>query len=55
MRSYVPKINEITREWRVLDASEHVLGRLATEVARLLRANTGPTSRRTSTPVTLWS
>jgi large subunit ribosomal protein L13 len=37
MRSYVPKINEITREWRVLDASEHVLGRLATEVARLLR------------------
>jgi len=37
MRSYVPKISEITREWRVLDASEHVLGRLATEVARLLR------------------
>lgn len=37
MRSYVPKINEITREWRVVDASEHVLGRLATEVARLLR------------------
>jgi large subunit ribosomal protein L13 len=37
MRSYVPKINEITREWRILDASEHVLGRLATEVARLLR------------------
>ena len=37
MRSYVPKINEITREWRVLDASEHVLGRLATEAARLLR------------------
>lgn len=37
MRSYVPKINEITREWRVVDASEHVLGRLATEAARLLR------------------
>jgi large subunit ribosomal protein L13 len=37
MRSYVPKISEITREWRVLDASEHVLGRLATEAARLLR------------------
>jgi large subunit ribosomal protein L13 len=37
MRSYVPKINEITREWRILDASEHVLGRLATEAARLLR------------------
>jgi large subunit ribosomal protein L13 len=37
MRSYVPKIDDITREWRVLDASEHVLGRLATEAARLLR------------------
>jgi large subunit ribosomal protein L13 len=37
MRTYVPKPDEITREWRVLDASEHVLGRLATEAARLLR------------------
>jgi large subunit ribosomal protein L13 len=37
MRSYVPKPDEISREWRVLDASEHVLGRLATEAARLLR------------------
>jgi len=37
MRSYVPKPDAITREWRVLDASEHVLGRLATEAARLLR------------------
>jgi large subunit ribosomal protein L13 len=37
MRSYVPKLDDITREWRVLDASEHVLGRLATEAARLLR------------------
>jgi large subunit ribosomal protein L13 len=37
MRSYVPKTDDITREWRVLDASEHVLGRLATEAARLLR------------------
>jgi large subunit ribosomal protein L13 len=37
MRTYVPKPDEITREWRVLDASERVLGRLATEAARLLR------------------
>ena len=37
MRSYVPKPDEISREWRVLDASEQVLGRLATEAARLLR------------------
>jgi large subunit ribosomal protein L13 len=37
MRTYIPKSDEITREWRVMDASEHVLGRLATEAARLLR------------------
>ena len=37
MRTYVPKPDEITRDWRVLDASDHVLGRLATEAARLLR------------------
>jgi len=37
MRTYVPKPDEITREWRVLDASGHVLGRLATEAALLLR------------------
>jgi len=42
MPSYVPKPDEITREWRVLDASDHVLGRLATEAARLLRGKHKP-------------
>ena len=42
MRSYIPKTDEITREWRVLDASDHVLGRLATEAARLLRGKHKP-------------
>jgi large subunit ribosomal protein L13 len=42
MRTYVPKPDEITREWRVLDASEHVLGRLATEAARLIRGKHKP-------------
>ena len=42
MRSYVPKENEITREWVVLDASDQVLGRLATEAARLLRGKHKP-------------
>lgn len=37
MKTYVPKPDEITRDWRVMDASDHVLGRLATEAARLLR------------------
>jgi large subunit ribosomal protein L13 len=42
MRSYMPKEDEITREWVVLDASDQVLGRLATEAARLLRGKHKP-------------
>jgi large subunit ribosomal protein L13 len=42
MRSYMPKMDEITREWVVMDASDQVLGRLATEVARLLRGKHKP-------------
>ncbi len=37
MRTYSPKASEITREWWVVDAEGMVLGRLATEVARVLR------------------
>jgi large subunit ribosomal protein L13 len=37
MGSYVPKEHEIQRDWLVVDASDQVLGRLASEVARLLR------------------
>lgn len=37
MRTYSPKASEITREWWVIDAEGMVLGRLATEVARVLR------------------
>ncbi len=42
MQSYVPKPDEIRREWVVMDASDKVLGRLATEVARLLRGKHKP-------------
>jgi large subunit ribosomal protein L13 len=42
MRTYVPKPDEIPREWLVMDASEQVLGRLATEAARLLRGKHKP-------------
>jgi large subunit ribosomal protein L13 len=35
--TYSPKISEIQRGWYVIDADGLVLGRLATEVARLLR------------------
>ena len=37
VRTYTPKVNEIPREWHVLDAEGLVLGRLATVAATLLR------------------
>lgn len=37
MPTYTPKASEITRSWHVVDAEGMVLGRLATEVARILR------------------
>jgi large subunit ribosomal protein L13 len=37
VRTYSPKESEITRSWHVIDAEGLVLGRLSTEVARLLR------------------
>jgi len=37
MRTYMPKTGEIQRDWMVVDASDQVLGRLASQVARLLR------------------
>ena len=37
MRTYSPKASEISREWHEVDATGAVLGRLATEVARVLR------------------
>jgi len=43
VRTYSPKASEITRTWYVLDAEGLVLGRMATEVARLLRGKHKPT------------
>lgn len=42
MRTYTPKASEIQREWHVVDADGMVLGRLCTEVARLLRGKHKP-------------
>ncbi len=42
MRTFVPKDDEITRDWVVLDATDQVLGRLASEAARLLRGKHKP-------------
>lgn len=37
MKTFSAKATDINRDWYVLDASDKVLGRLATEVARRLR------------------
>ncbi|MGB1505103.1 MAG: 50S ribosomal protein L13 [Acidimicrobiales bacterium] len=37
MSTYTPKASEIQRSWHVVDAQGMVLGRLATEVANVLR------------------
>ena len=42
MRTFSPKQTDITRVWHVVDAEGLVLGRLATEVARLLRGKHKP-------------
>ena len=43
MKTYVPKQSEITHDWYVVDATDVVLGRLSTAVARLLRGKHRPT------------
>jgi large subunit ribosomal protein L13 len=42
VRTYSPKASEITRSWHVVDAEGMVLGRVATEVARILRGKHKP-------------
>ncbi len=42
MRTYSPKGNDITRQWHVIDASDVVLGRLASQAAILLRGKHKP-------------
>lgn len=37
VRTYTPKASEITRDWYVIDATDVVLGRLASTAAKLLR------------------
>jgi large subunit ribosomal protein L13 len=41
--TYTPKASEIDRNWVVIDADGLVLGRMATEVANLLRGKHKPT------------
>ena len=42
MRTFSPKAGDIQRQWHVIDASDVVLGRLASQVAMLLRGKHKP-------------
>ena len=42
MRTFSPKAGDIQRQWHVIDASDVVLGRLATQAATLLRGKHKP-------------
>ena len=42
MRTYTPKPGDVERQWHVIDASDVVLGRLATQTATLLRGKHKP-------------
>lgn len=43
MKTYSQKISEVQRDWYVIDAKDQVLGRLATQIATLLRGKHKPT------------
>ncbi|MFT8705302.1 50S ribosomal protein L13 [Bifidobacterium aquikefiricola] len=43
MKTFTPKPADLTHDWYVVDATDVVLGRLATQVATLLRGKNKPT------------
>ena len=42
MKSYMARPLEVERKWYVVDAEGKILGRLASEIARVLRGKTKP-------------
>lgn len=43
MKTFVPKKSDITRQWFIVDAAGKTVGRIATEVAKVLRGKNKPT------------
>jgi large subunit ribosomal protein L13 len=43
VRTYMAKQDEVQRKWYLIDAEDKTLGRMATEVARILRGKHKPT------------
>ena len=42
MKSYMARPQEVERKWHVIDAGDKTLGRLASEIARILRGKNKP-------------
>ena len=42
MKSYMARPQEVERKWHVIDAEDKTLGRLASEIARILRGKNKP-------------
>ena len=42
MKTYLPPVHEIERKWHLVDAEEHVLGRLASRIASVLMGKEKP-------------
>ena len=43
MKTFLPKVKDLDRRWYLVDASDQVLGRLATEIATVLMGKGKPT------------
>jgi large subunit ribosomal protein L13 len=43
VRTYMPKVSEIEREWFIVDAEGKTLGRIATQIATIIRGKHKPT------------
>jgi large subunit ribosomal protein L13 len=43
VKTFVPKVEDVQRDWYVVDAEGQTLGRLAVQVANVLRGKTKPT------------
>lgn len=42
VRTYIPKVSEIEREWFIVDAEGKTLGRIATQIATIIRGKHKP-------------
>lgn len=42
MKTYHAKVGEVEREWLIVDATDKVLGRLATQIAQILKGKNKP-------------